>query len=236
MKADIQKILFLDIETIPCAASYQEMPQGLQPFWDRKAANLDTSGDMSSEELFDRAGIYAEFGRIICISVGLVNQPKEGAQEIHIKSFASHDEATLLKDFCELLEKLPKNNLLCAHNGKEFDFPFICRRLVVNGLPIPSLLQIMGKKPWEVAHIDTMELWKFGDRKSFTSLALLAEILNVPTPKDDMDGSMVHSVYQTEGGLAQITEYCQKDVVALIQVYQRMMNVPITPIESVIYK
>jgi uncharacterized protein YprB with RNaseH-like and TPR domain len=229
-------MLFLDIETIPCAASYQEMPLGLQPFWDHKAANLDRTGEMSPEELFNRAGIYAEFGRIVCISVGFVHITDTMKQEIHIKSFASHDEKTLLSDFCDLLNKLPNNHLLCAHNGKEFDFPYICRRLVVNAIPIPYVLQIMGKKPWEVSHIDTMELWKFGDRKSFTSLALLAEILQVPTPKDEMDGSMVHSVYQTEGGLEQITEYCQKDVVALIQVYQRMMNNPITPIESVVFK
>jgi uncharacterized protein YprB with RNaseH-like and TPR domain len=235
MTTDIQKILFLDIETIPCAPSYQDMPQGLQPFWDHKAANVDRTGEMSSEELFNRAGIYAEFGRIVCISVGIVHQIHDN-QEIHIKSFASHDEKSLLEGFCELLKKLPNNNLLCAHNGKEFDFPYICRRLIVNAIPIPYILQIMGKKPWEVAHIDTMELWKFGDRKNFTSLALLAEILQVPTPKDEMDGSMVHGVYQTDGGLEQITEYCQKDVVALIQVYQRMMNLPISPVESVIYK
>jgi len=235
MNTDIQKILFLDIETIPCAPSYQDMPQGLQPFWDHKAANVDRTGEMSSEELFNRAGIYAEFGRIVCISVGIVHQVQD-IQEIHIKSFTSHDEKSLLEGFCELLKKLPNNNLLCAHNGKEFDFPYICRRLIVNAIPIPYILQIMGKKPWEVAHIDTMELWKFGDRKNFTSLALLAEILQVPTPKDEMDGSMVHGVYQTEGGLEQITEYCQKDVVALIQVYQRMMNMPISPVESVIYK
>lgn len=236
MTTNIANILFLDIETIPCAPSYYDMAQGLQPFWDHKAANLDRTGEMSSEELFNRAGIYAEFGRIVCISVGFVRLSENNKPEIHIKSFAEHDENKLLLEFCDLLEKLPRNNLLCAHNGKEFDFPYICRRLVVNALPIPSLLQIMGKKPWEVAHIDTMELWKFGDRKSFTSLALLAEILQVPTPKDEMDGSMVHEVYQTEGGLEQITEYCQKDVVALIQVYQRMMNMPITPSESVIYK
>jgi uncharacterized protein YprB with RNaseH-like and TPR domain len=231
---NIQQILFLDIETVPCAASYDELPIGLQPFWDHKAAIIDREGTATPDELFDRAGIYAEFGRIVCISVGYIHE-HEGKMHMHIKSFASVDEKELLEKFAHLLQTIP-SYLLCAHNGKEFDFPFICRRMVIQGIEIPELLQIMGKKPWQVPHMDTMEMWKFGDRKSFTSLALLAEVMGIPTPKDDMDGSMVREVFKQEGGIDKIVTYCQKDVVALIQVFLRFMNRPLIPEELIIYK
>lgn len=231
---NIQQILFLDIETIPCASSYENLPIALQPFWDHKAAMLDKSGELTPDELFEKAGIYAEFGQIVCISVGYIHQTETG-QHIHIKSYASENEEELLRDFAALLRSIP-SYLLCAHNGKEFDFPYICRRMVIHSIEIPPSLQIMGKKPWEVQHLDTMEMWKFGDRKSFTALALLAELFGIATPKDDMDGSMVHEVFQQKDGLEKIVTYCQKDVVALIQVFLRLMNLPLINEEHVIYK
>jgi len=217
-------ILFLDIETVPQYADYAEMPEDWKKLWDHKASYLirDKEKD-DSGTIYPRAGIYAEFGKIICISCGVI-QGHGREKKMILKSFAGDNEKILLAQFSEMLEKWstgePKS--LCAHNGKEFDFPYICRRLVINNLPIPGLLQIAGKKPWEIHHLDTMELWKFGDFKNYTSLNLLAQSLGIPTPKDDIDGSMVWEVYWKEKNLQRIIEYCQKDVITVAQILLRM--------------
>jgi hypothetical protein len=178
--------------------------------------------EKSFEELYnDRGGIYAEFGKIICISVGFVHETRTG-NEIRMKSFYHDDEETLLKQFVNLLENNPKYAILCGHNAKEFDFPYICRRLLINGMKLPSVLDIAGKKPWEIGHLDTLELWKFGDYKAFTSLALLCHVFQIPTPKDDISGADVARVYYEEQDLERIKVYCEKDVVALIQLFLRM--------------
>ncbi|HWR33799.1 MAG TPA: ribonuclease H-like domain-containing protein, partial [Chitinophagaceae bacterium] len=177
----------------------------------------------TNESLYPRAGIYAEFGKIICISCGVL-QGNGDQRKIIIKSFAGEDEKKLLQQFADMLTRWATGEpkYLCAHNGKEFDFPYLCRRMIVHHLPIPSLLNISGKKPWEVNHFDTLELWKFGDFKSYTSLNLLAYTLGVPTPKDDIDGSMVWEVFWKEKNLPRIVTYCQKDVVTVAQILLRM--------------
>lgn len=214
---NLERVLFLDIETVPQHANYKDVPERLKALWDKKAGFL-ARNEESPEELYGRAGIYAEFGKIVCISVGFIH-----SGEIRLKSFYSHNEKELLQEFSELLTGFFGRNdqLLCAHNGKEFDFPYIARRLLINGLPLPHLLDIAGKKPWEIQHLDTMELWKFGDFKNYTSLNLLTAVFDIPTPKDDIDGSMVYSVYYEENDLQRIMEYCQKDVVALIQLMRK---------------
>jgi len=214
---NLERVLFLDIETVPQHANYKDVPERLKTLWDKKAGFL-ARNEESPEELYGRAGIYAEFGKIVCISVGFIH-----SGEIRLKSFYSHNEKELLQGFSELLTGFFGRNdqLLCAHNGKEFDFPYIARRLLINGLPLPHLLDIAGKKPWEIQHLDTMELWKFGDFKNYTSLNLLTAVFDIPTPKDDIDGSMVYSVYYEENDLQRIMEYCQKDVVALIQLMRK---------------
>ena len=214
---NLERVLFLDIETVPQHANYKDVPERLKTLWDKKAGFLAKTEE-SPEELYGRAGIYAEFGKIVCISVGFIH-----SGEIRLKSFYSHNEKELLQDFSELLTRFFGRNdqLLCAHNGKEFDFPYIARRLLINGLPLPHLLDIAGKKPWEIQHLDTMELWKFGDFKNYTSLNLLTAVFDIPTPKDDIDGSKVYSVYYEENDLQRIMEYCQKDVVALIQLMRK---------------
>lgn len=220
----INNILFLDIETVPQYATYDAVPQDWKNLWTTKAAAiLRNREEDTAETIYDRAGIYAEFGRIICISCGVV-QGQENQRKMVLKSFFGADEKVLLQQFCEMLQKFTANDQkhLCAHNGKEFDFPYICRRLIIQGLPIPFILNTAGKKPWEVAHLDTMEFWKFGDFKNYTSLNLLAHALNVPTPKDDIDGSMVAGVYYQEQNLERIVQYCQKDVVTVAQVFLRM--------------
>lgn len=217
-------ILFVDIETVPQFSSYNELPEDWRQLWDTKSNSLVKYHEgQTNETLYPRAGIYAEFGKIICISCGVL-QGGGDQRKIILKSFAGDDEKLLLRQFSEMLTKWAAGEpkYLCAHNGKEFDFPYLCRRMIVNNLPIPSILNISGKKPWEVNHFDTLELWKFGDFKSFTSLNLLAHTLGIQTPKDDIDGSMVWEVYWKEKNLQRIVIYCQKDVVTVAQILLRM--------------
>ena len=223
----LSNILFLDIETVPQYADYGDLPEEWKKLWDHKASYLiRNKDDETFNSIYNKAGIYAEFGKIICIGCGnIYGQGDE--KKLVIKCFAGDDEKLLLAQFTEMLTKWAVDNtrFLCAHNGREFDFPYLCRRLVINSLPILPLLQLAGKKPWEVNLIDTMELWKFGDFKSYTSLNLIAYSLGIPTPKDDMDGSVVWEVYWKEHDLQRIVTYCQKDVITLAQVFLRMNGV-----------
>lgn len=219
----IQNILFLDIETVPMQPGFDQLSDEWKALWEIKSGFLLKSREGETpESIYERAGIYAEFGKIICISCGVLHG-SENDRRLVIKSFAGDDEKQILAAFCTMLNKWSGNEpkYLCAHNGKEFDFPYLCRRLIINNMSIPALLNIAGKKPWEIAHIDTMELWKFGDYKSYTSLNLLAHSLGVPTSKDDIDGSMVAKVYYEEKDLARIVTYCQKDVITLARIFLR---------------
>jgi len=222
----VNNILFLDIETVPQYPSHKELPEEWKILWGLKAQYLiRNKEDETFETIYPRAGIYAEFGKIICISCGLI-QGKGPEKKMILKSFAGDDEKSILYDFAEMIRKWAAdgNKCLCAHNGKEFDFPYLCRRLIINQLAIPPILNIVGKKPWEVPHLDTMDLWKFGDFKSYTSLNLLAHALGVTTPKDDIDGSMVWDVYWNEKNLDRIIAYCQKDVITVAQLFLKMNN------------
>ena len=214
---DLHNMLVLDIETVPQYSSFDQMPGQLQSLWDVKTQYQRK--EATPEEFYDRAGIWAEFGKIVCISVGIFSNGKTVG--LRVKSFASHDEKEVLDGFAALLVAQPASLILCAHNGKEFDFPYICRRMLINGVRIPSQLEISGKKPWEINHLDTMELWKFGDYKNYTSLSLLTAIFNIATPKDDINGSQVGYVYWVENALERICVYCQKDVVATAQLLRR---------------
>jgi predicted PolB exonuclease-like 3'-5' exonuclease len=219
---DLTGVLVLDIETAPQYPSYQLLPDHWKKLWDKKAAFIKKDDSQTSGDVYPRAGIYAEFGKIICISVGYFNRSGNNWQ-FRLKSFYGDDEKMLLQEFSTMVSRYfdDAGNLLCAHNGKEFDFPYLCRRMLINGVDIPQLLNIAGKKPWEVQHLDTMEMWKFGDFKSFTSLELLATAFDVPTPKDDIDGSQVWTVYWNDKDLERIKTYCQKDVVTVAQLILR---------------
>jgi len=222
----VEDILFLDIETVPLASSYELLDPVMKKLWDKKSKQLKTP-EQTSEDVYERAGIYSEFGKIICISVGLIKE--KNPISFRLKSFYGKDEKALLSDFTSMLSKFSKTNkdvLLCAHNGKEFDFPYIARRMIINGLIIPEILDNAGKKPWEIKLLDTMDLWKFGDYKNYTSLDLLTSILGIPTPKDDIDGSMVAGIYYGEDDVERIVRYCEKDVLAIAQVLLRFMNLP----------
>lgn len=232
----LHNILFLDIETVPQHAGYDLVPTEWKELWAKKAeVLLRNREDETAETIYNRAGIYAEFGKIVCISCGVIQSAVGGEdKKLLLKSFAGDNEKLLLYEFSEMLRKWSGNEpkFLCAHNGKEFDFPFLCRRMIINCLSIPTILNSSGKKPWEVNHLDTMELWKFGDFKSYTSLNLLANALAVPTPKDDIDGSMVWEVYWKERNLERIVTYCQKDVVTVAQIFLRMMGEPLIKTEN----
>lgn len=229
----IGNVLFLDVETVPIVYKYKDLDAKTKPLWDAKfrPERFRDQQAESPESLYKKAGVFAEFSKIICISVGFFND-----KTFRVKSFSGDNEKQILEDFSALLNKHfnRKEHMLCAHNGKEFDFPFLCRRMLVNSLKLPKTLNISGKKPWEINHLDTMELWKFGDYKSYTSLNLLANIFNIPTPKDDIDGSDVARVYWEEKDLKRIVTYCQKDVLTVAQLLLRFMSEPLIENKNVV--
>lgn len=226
----LEKILFLDIETVPQVYQFQDLDEKGQSLFEQKN-RFQVGQEKGIDQVYnERGGILAEFGKIVCISVGMVHDSGQG-RAIRLKSFYHDDEETLLKQFKRLLEEHYNTpyHLLCGHNAKEFDIPYICRRMLINGIALPSILQIAGKKPWEINHLDTLELWKFGDYKSFTSLSLLCHVFQIPTPKDDISGADVARVYFEEQNLERIMIYCEKDVVALIQLFLRLKGDALIP-------
>jgi len=220
-KINLENILFLDIETVPEHPHFSELDADTQLLYDLKTQYQRKDG-MSAEEFYERAGIWAEFGKIVCLSVGYFTF-KSDIRHFRVTSFCG-DEVRILRDFNNLLSNhfSQPQHIMCGHNAKEFDFPYIARRMIINNIPIPNKLNLFGKKPWEVPHLDTMELWKFGDYKSFTSLKLLTKVLGIPSPKGDIDGSQVGHVYHVEGNIDRIVTYCEKDVVAVAQVLLRL--------------
>ena len=229
---DLQNVLVFDIETAPGFKQFDELSDVFKAHWENKLGKKRADDENEADFYFNNAGIYAEFGKIICISAGYF-RPVEGNTDnwqFTVTSFASHNEAHLLQQFADVLNKHynnPARHYLCGHNIKEFDVPYVCRRMLIHGITLPSIIDVAGKKPWEVKYIDTMELWKFGDYKNFTKLNLLTELFNIPTPKDDIDGSDVGRVYWHEDDLPRITEYCQKDVLAVAQLVLRFKKIPL---------
>jgi len=221
---NLENILFLDIETVPENENWNQLSPTAQKLFEQKTA-YQRQEDTTVEVFYERAGIWAEFGKIVCISVGYFTAEK-AERQLRIKSFYGDDENVLLKAFKELLDAhfSKKEQVLCAHNGKEFDFPYIARRMIVHQIELPKKLNLFGKKPWEIPHLDTMELWKFGDYKHYSSLKLLTSILGIPSPKDDIDGSEVAHVYYEEKNLERIVLYCEKDTVAIAQLVLRFNN------------
>lgn len=224
MVSELKDILFLDIETVAITDDFNAMDERLKVQWSRKANFLKRDTGQTDEELFhQRAGIYAEFGKIVCIAVGKFFEHDGGDLGLKVKAYYGDDEKVLLSEFKAMLERMdPMMAKLCAHNGKEFDFPYLCRRMLINGIALPTLLNLSGKRAWEVPHLDTMELWKFGDFKHYTSLDLLAAIFDIPSSKNDIDGSQVNTVYHKEKNLAKIKDYCLRDVVVLAQLFLKM--------------
>lgn len=234
VKVNLNHILFLDIETVPEAESYTLLDQEMQELWEQKT-QYQRRDEFTANEFYDRAGIWAEFGKIVCISVGYFAN-KNDIRNFRVTSFFG-DEKKILHDFSNLINQYfsQPQHILCGHNSKEFDIPFIARRMIINGIDIPQKLNLFGKKPWEIPHLDTLELWKFGDYKHFTSLKLLTKILNIPTSKDDIDGSQVGYVYYIEKDIDRIITYCEKDVVAVAQVFLRLRREELLIPDEIVY-
>jgi DNA polymerase elongation subunit (family B) len=221
-----KNLLVIDIETVSAVESYEELDEKMQKHWLRKSSWLKNEEKLDPAALYrERSAIYAEFGRVVCIAAGFFFDDENGLS-FRVKDFCSEDESEVLHGFSDLVENRfdPGALRLVAHNGREFDFPYLCRRMLVNGISVPQVLQVSGKKPWEINHIDTMDLWKFGDYKHFTSLDLLASLFGIPSSKEDIDGSMIHDVYYQDKKLERIAEYCKKDVVVTAQVLLRLFG------------
>ena len=230
----VENILFFDIETVPQNQDFETLNAEMQSLWDKKSTYFRKENE-SPADVYQRAGIYAEFGKIICISAGFIFK-NGNERSFRVKSFYGDDEVKILKEFGNVLTSFcnsSKKNL-CGHNIKEFDVPYIARRMLINSLPLPPVLNIAGKKPWEVKVLDTMELWKFGDYKNYTSLALLTNIMGIPSPKDDIDGSMVAGVYYQEKNIERIATYCEKDVLATAQLFLRFKGEEMIRQENVV--
>ena len=233
---DLNKVLFLDIETVPAVPEYSLLDERMQKLWDEKIKWQAERDEKTPEEMYERAGIYAEFGKVICVSVGFLTNAGTPSMTYRTTSFAGDDEKILLQDFADLLNShyYQNDRLLCAHNGKEFDFPYLARRMLINGIALPLVLDNSGKKPWEVQHLDTMELWKFGDYKHYTSLNLLTAVFGIPTPKDDISGKDVAGVFYKEKNIDRIVEYCEKDTLAVAQLLLRYKGMELIENEQVI--
>ncbi|PKQ45691.1 3'-5' exonuclease [Confluentibacter flavum] len=233
-KLNLENILFLDIETVPEVQQFSDLDKTKQTLWDLKS-KYQRKEDESAEDFYERAGIWAEFGKIVCISVGYFKLQGD-TRQFRVTSFFG-DEIKILKDFKNLLitHFSETKHVLCAHNGKEFDFPYIARRMIIHNIELPHKLNLFGKKPWEVPHLDTLELWKFGDYKNYTSLKLLTHILGIPSPKDDIDGSEVYRVYYEENQIDRIITYCEKDTVAVAQIFLRLRGDSILTDDDIIH-
>ena len=232
---DLDTILFLDIETVSQYPNFSELTEDTQKLWEKKSQRIIEEGKTAAD-CYPKAGIFAEFGKIVCISVGYI-KTLDNIRTLRIKSFYGEDEKKLLTEFNALVSKYfnTYEHSLCAHNGKEFDFPYIARRTLIHGLTIPSCLDTRGMKPWDVKHFDTLELWRFGDFKNYTSLETLTHIFNIPSPKDDITGAQVGEVYWNEKDVKRIATYCQKDVVAIVQLFLRFKNEKLIEEENIIY-
>lgn len=229
MIQELRDILFLDIETVATTKEFSDLNERMKIQWARKASFFKRDPKQTDEDLYhEKAGIYAEFGKVICIAVGKFFDHESGELGLKTKVYSGDDEKALLSDFKSMLEKMDSSTLrLCAHNGKEFDYPYMCRRMLINSIPLPAVLNLSGKKSWEVQHLDTLELWKFGDYKHYTSLDLLSTIFNIPSSKNNIDGSQVNHVYYQEQNLPRISEYCRGDVVVLAQLFLKLKGYPI---------
>ena len=232
----LENFLVVDIETVSAQPTYDSLNDEWQHLWEEKVLRTVPEDVTAAEYYQQRAGVMAEFAKVVCISLGYFKREK-GDYQFRIKSITGHDEKELLQQFITTVNQLEAVNShwsFTGHNIKEFDIPFLCRRLLINGLPIPPYLDFQNMKPWETNMVDTFQYWRFGDYKNFTSLKLLAASLNVPSPKDDIDGSMVGQVYWQEGNMERIAVYCQKDIVTVANIILRFKHLPLLKEEQVV--
>lgn len=228
-----EELLFLDIETVPEYDAFSRLPEALQPLFLKKTERLRLADDTDEAHYFNTAGIYAEFGKVICITMGAL-QRDGNSYLLNLKTLADHQERPLLEAFLQVAasEKNSKKKF-CGHNIREFDIPYLCRRMLIQGMNLPALLDLSGKKPWEVPLIDTLQLWSFGDKKHYTSLKLLALLLGIDSPKEDIEGKDVGRIYWQEKDLPRIAAYCERDVITVAQVILRFKGLPPLPPEQI---
>jgi 3'-5' exonuclease len=225
---------FIDIETVPAQSEFRLLDPEWQSLWIGKLSKTMPENFSPDETYQEKAGIMAEFGRIVCIGSGYFSEDKTTRKALFkVRAVAGEDEKALLTEWIGMVDKFhalfPAFRFV-GHNIKEFDVPYICRRLMALGLPLPKYLQISGMKPWETNLVDTMHQWRFGDTRHYVSLNLLARVLGIPTPKDDIDGSQVQEVFYKDGDLSRIKKYCMKDVITTARVIQRFRGQP--PVEE----
>jgi predicted PolB exonuclease-like 3'-5' exonuclease len=236
LNTSLFNLFLIDIETVPCFPGFEQLPDEFKILWADKISKTVPENLSLEDSYLLRAGILAEFGKIVCISAGYFYQNSDGETCIKVKSISGEDEKEILHNFIQIVnsfQKLNKTFQFAGHNIREFDIPYICRRLLINNIPLPSYLQIHGAKPWEVEMVDTLQWWKFGDYKNYISLDLLANVLNIPTSKGDMDGSKVRSVYYDDKDLERISCYCEKDVIVVANVILRFKNLPLLTNECI---
>lgn len=236
LRTAIEHLLFIDIETVPSSAEFEDLNGDWKKLWEEKVKKTIPENETAASFYSQRAGVMAEFSKIICISIGFCKREGKDLQ-LRIRSFAGDDESVLLNDFLKTLKTLESGKInwsFCGHNIREFDIPFICRRILANGLVLPASLDFQNMKPWETNLVDTFQYWRFGDYKNFTSLKLLAAVLGIPSPKDDIDGSQVAEVYWKEKNLQRIVTYCQKDVATTANIVMRFNNLPLIGTDNIV--
>lgn len=228
-KKRLKNRLFIDVKTVAGSSSFDELDERLQRQWEQKAAYFGNEEGWSVAKWYDnRASYYAEYGKIICIGIGGLYWDDDDAPFLKAKTLYDDDEARLLRTFIDLIDKYPANELvLCAHNGKEFDYPYLCRRILVHGFELPATLRLSGRKPWDIPHQDTLEMWRFGDSRHYVPLDLLAAVLNLPTQPLKLTGDQTSLVYYQPQGMSRIREYTRESIVTLVQVYLRLLGAPL---------
>lgn len=234
----IADVLFLDIETVPKLSDFENLDTYEKELWQEKKGKNKTEEETAADYYFNNAGIFAEFGKIICISVGWIKE--EGIfSTFELQSFYGDNEQVLLQEFTAFLKQrvaTTRNLSLSGHNIREFDVPYICRRLIMNNLKLPEYFEnLQTKKPWEAGLLDSMDWWKFGDYKNYISLKLLAFCLEIPSPKDDISGKDVGKVYWQEKGLERIKTYCQKDVLTVAQILLKLKGLSLISESNIKY-
>jgi DNA polymerase elongation subunit (family B) len=236
-KTPLENFLVIDIETVSSAPAFEMLEPVWQELWEEKVARSIPVDCTPADYYPQRAGIMAEFAKVVCISIGYFRK-EHGAWQFRVKSIFGSDERALLDSFIDtinLLHAVHRNWCFTGHNIKEFDIPFLCRRLLINELPVPFYLDFQNMKPWETNLVDTFQYWRFGDYKNYTSLKLLAATLGIPSPKDDIEGSMVGEVYWKDNNLRRIADYCQKDVVTVANIILKFRHQPLLTTEQVIF-
>jgi len=215
IKQNIEDILFFDVETAAATNNFDENHELYDAWAYDHLRNVEDSSELI--ELYNKtAPLYAEYGRIVTISIGAVR-----GGELIIKSFSNEDEKVLLEEFNDSISKFANNKTwLCGHNILDFDMPYIMRRCMANGVQLHLLFDTAHLKPWETSVFDTALLWK-GTAWKKQSLASVIAALGLPSPKDDISGADVSRVFY-EGGIDKIVSYCEKDVFATVNLFRKL--------------